>query len=127
LHGSESEVLCVGRELDVKNSGAVIEGLDGKLPGLGDGTEERAKVSFKHPSTECRKTGGLLNGIIELVCTIHASLAQLSHHLRESSVRNRLYETTVPKPILGRAYLECAMDRVTTADIDDGVIQIFGL
>ena len=66
FHGSESEVICVGSEVNFKSSGAVIEGLDSKGPGSLHGTEELVKViSFKHPSAECRRIGGPLNGTVE--------------------------------------------------------------
>lgn len=79
---------------------------------------------FKHYSAECRRTGGPSNCTVELDTPF-----ALSHHrcvIPKNPVRNRLYEAAVPKPILGRAYLECAMD-ATTVHIDDRARELIGL
>lgn len=54
LIGSKGEVFCVGRELNVKSIGVVIEGLNSKGPVICDGTEEQVKFSFEHHSNESR-------------------------------------------------------------------------
>ena len=111
-----------------KSSGAVIEGLDSKDP---RSFHESVKISFKNPSAECSRVGGPSNVTKELVCIIRVAFAHLIQHNQESPCRNRLYETADQRPRLGRrrrrAYLECAMDRVTTPRVEDNIRQVLDI
>ena len=109
-------IIRVDIEVNVKRTGAVIEGPDNKGLGM---FQEWVKITFKNSSAELGRIGVRFNHTVELVCVGPVTFVQHIQHFRESPGRNWLCDTFTPEPILGRRWphLECTMGYLTVVAI----------